>query len=554
MHNKTNILNPLKIGLLSFFFILSSATYAENYYVDAVNGNDSNGGISEVQAWRTVAKVESASYNFSAGDVIAFKRGQTFKGSLFYRGPSGTEGNPITFTSYGTGDRAIITGFDVISGTWVNEGSNKWSLSTSTKITRLHKDGVELKRTSEPSTGQHWNEFGQIAGCVWIWDNYKLYYYSETDPSSSVFEGAKKSQILTLSGKSYINIVDLNLMGGTSSVIALSDCSYININNCNIGKNSSYGIVVSSSSNLIIERNTFDSNFKLTFVGIASYSNTDARGVDDALVSWGGITNSEIRYNDFINWPHSAVSFVMTSSIASGNKVHHNYVTAPDLLYARAFSFGGDGSSNNELYNNYVYKTSMRSQLNGINNHIHHNWFDDVKDSPYKFGEQGQGIALENFNGNPTGNIYEYNTISNTENACMELLASGTSTRDISGNTFRKNLFDNCGTNAYYSNKSYKGIVIGGYVDIRGNNFYENVLTSPQTSDTIFHRDAAITPSEFNTRDGMNDDDISGNTSTVTDQGAGVLDVTTIGVNAGSTSSEPIVKTGAFIMTKDGLH
>lgn len=82
--------------------------YAQNtvYYVDAVNGNDNNSGTSENQAWSTLSKVNSMT--FEAGDSILFKKGDIFSGMLWPKG-SGIAGNPIRVGSYGTGDRPVIS-------------------------------------------------------------------------------------------------------------------------------------------------------------------------------------------------------------------------------------------------------------------------------------------------------------------------------------------------------------------------------------------------------------------------------------------------------------
>lgn len=76
------------------------------YYVDAVAGNDSNTGTSTAQAWKTLAKVDSAS--FAPGDVIAFKRGQTFSGSATITS-AGTLTSPILITAYGSGAQPLLT-------------------------------------------------------------------------------------------------------------------------------------------------------------------------------------------------------------------------------------------------------------------------------------------------------------------------------------------------------------------------------------------------------------------------------------------------------------
>jgi len=75
------------------------------YYVDATNGLDTNDGTCSDKAWKTIAKVNSSS--FSPGSTIKFKKGETWHEQLTIPS-SGTAGNPITFTSYGTGTKPTI--------------------------------------------------------------------------------------------------------------------------------------------------------------------------------------------------------------------------------------------------------------------------------------------------------------------------------------------------------------------------------------------------------------------------------------------------------------
>jgi hypothetical protein len=76
------------------------------YYVDSANGNDSNNGTTTGSAWKTLAKISTRS--FAAGDVIAFDRGEIFTGTATLAS-SGTSGNPITVTAYGTGSQPLLT-------------------------------------------------------------------------------------------------------------------------------------------------------------------------------------------------------------------------------------------------------------------------------------------------------------------------------------------------------------------------------------------------------------------------------------------------------------
>ena len=76
-----------------------------SYYVDSINGSDSNSGTSEASPWRSLARVHSQV--FRPGDVVHFRCGSSWTGGLVIDN-SGVQGNPITFTTYGSGPRPIF--------------------------------------------------------------------------------------------------------------------------------------------------------------------------------------------------------------------------------------------------------------------------------------------------------------------------------------------------------------------------------------------------------------------------------------------------------------
>ncbi|MCL5030773.1 MAG: hypothetical protein M1480_17320 [Bacteroidetes bacterium] len=102
------------IKMFKYMILLITITvqlsFATTYYVDAVNGNDNNSGLSPSSAWQSINKVNN--FSFASGDVIAFNRGQTFTGYTLTPPPtpSGTNNCYLTFTSYGTGNFPVIDG------------------------------------------------------------------------------------------------------------------------------------------------------------------------------------------------------------------------------------------------------------------------------------------------------------------------------------------------------------------------------------------------------------------------------------------------------------
>ncbi|MGE5647809.1 MAG: right-handed parallel beta-helix repeat-containing protein [Acidobacteriota bacterium] len=90
------------------FLLLAALCHAaagKTYYVDSASGNDRNNGLSEAKAWKTLDKVNAAS--FVPGDKILFRAGAKFTGQLKPRG-SGTEAAPIVVDRYGAGARPLI--------------------------------------------------------------------------------------------------------------------------------------------------------------------------------------------------------------------------------------------------------------------------------------------------------------------------------------------------------------------------------------------------------------------------------------------------------------
>jgi Periplasmic copper-binding protein (NosD) len=89
------------------------------YYVSP-SGSDSNAGTSPAQAWKTVHRVDEAT--FRPGDGILFQGGATFDDDVLMPGwgapMSGTSSQPIVFGSYGSGQASLP------QGAWMNGNSN----------------------------------------------------------------------------------------------------------------------------------------------------------------------------------------------------------------------------------------------------------------------------------------------------------------------------------------------------------------------------------------------------------------------------------------------
>ncbi len=106
--------------ILGLFLFVATSLQAKTYYVSAT-GNNSNTGLTEATSWQTISKVNS--FSFATNDVILFKRGDVFYGSITVRQHN------LTYGSYGSGAKPIISGLSTITG-WVNRGGNIWEAPT----------------------------------------------------------------------------------------------------------------------------------------------------------------------------------------------------------------------------------------------------------------------------------------------------------------------------------------------------------------------------------------------------------------------------------------
>lgn len=126
--NKTVLSIVLAVMLaLSCCPVAFAANAGTTYYVDSVNGDDTNSGTSENAAWKTTEK--AASVEYSAGDKVLFKAGGYFVGTFSAKG-SGTEENPITLGAYGDVEalgKPMLTVEDESAVVEINDVSN-WTV------------------------------------------------------------------------------------------------------------------------------------------------------------------------------------------------------------------------------------------------------------------------------------------------------------------------------------------------------------------------------------------------------------------------------------------
>ncbi len=118
---------PLKKSIF-FLFLLSTniSLFATNYYISN-NGDDENLGTSSTAAWQTINKINSIS--LSAGDTVFFEANSVWRETLLVT-ESGTPGNNIVYTRYGTGANPKILGSEMAENWTLTGTPNVWESGT----------------------------------------------------------------------------------------------------------------------------------------------------------------------------------------------------------------------------------------------------------------------------------------------------------------------------------------------------------------------------------------------------------------------------------------
>ncbi|MEO1036284.1 MAG: right-handed parallel beta-helix repeat-containing protein [Pseudomonadota bacterium] len=109
-------ISGLRAAVIVTLVACSQNVFAATYYVDDSAGNDSNDGLSQSSALRSVTAAGALSLR--PGDSVFFRRGQDFAGTLSIS-DNGNQSEPIRISAFGGGnERPVLFGLS-ISGDWV---------------------------------------------------------------------------------------------------------------------------------------------------------------------------------------------------------------------------------------------------------------------------------------------------------------------------------------------------------------------------------------------------------------------------------------------------
>ncbi len=356
---------------LSLILIINSAS-AATYFVDSENGSDLNNGTTEINAWKTLAKVSSVT--LSPGDIVLLKRGGTWREQLNIRG-SGVEGLPITFGAYGSGNAPEILGSESIAG-WTEVSPDIWKADLAASVNWLWfiSDGNINWGNKVSSLGYLQNEFDFFTASK------AVYVYSNGNPLPKYhIEGSVREYGIIGTARNYINVENLNfrflykagikIERGNNWIISGNTFSYSGENDTEKWGD---GVMIYGSNNIIRNNTSYEnshSGFAVLGYGLSCYDNIIESNVvynnyhnniDIKSNETYFVHNLVVRYNTIFctdDFTRESVNGVFLQGNNDGSKVVNSLV-----CYNLIFNPTASGvqvsvyTEGTQVYNNTIYK------------------------------------------------------------------------------------------------------------------------------------------------------------------------------------------------------
>lgn len=256
-----------KLLTISTFLFWTVFVHATNYYVSNT-GSDGAAGTSAGAAWQTLNKVYTN--GLSAGDTVFFKRGDTWV-EKFSIPNSGSAGNPIVFSAYGTGADPVITGFSSITS-FSNVSGNIYESNSAVKSSTTMLNMV---------TGS--NNFLSIGRMPKVTDANSGYLNvdshsgntSITSTGLSGYPSYAGGQIVTRRQHWIIDVDNVSSNSGTTVNFTNSDAYNIN---------SGWGFFLQNNSNACTQQNEWYYNTSTRKLGMYSISNPSGLDIRVATI------------------------------------------------------------------------------------------------------------------------------------------------------------------------------------------------------------------------------------------------------------------------------
>lgn len=488
---------------------------AATYYFSSADGDDSRTSTqaqNSLTPWKSIDKLNSIFSSLQAGDVILFKRGDVFYGSISIK-KSGNSRAPISFDAYGSGVNPIITGLTEITS-WTSIGDNLWvsanAVSNLFTLNMVTVNGQFVPIGKWPNSG--YNTINASSGGTSLTSN------SLTDNwvgGTVVIRKnhwiLDKSTIIHQSGNTidFTNPTNYNSQNGWGFFIQNTKEACDIQNEWWYSASKKIGIY-SSSTPAGVRVAAVDNLVDISSYSFINFSNLTFQGSNSATVTISNGNNIDFENCDFL--------FQGMNGFTVESAAHHITLNNCTANYTNNDFISGGGSSNWKLTNNIITNTA---QVPGMGNSADGNYiaiyniganslvqYNVIKKTGYSgIDFRGPGISVLNnlvdtfcnvkddgagiytFTGS-TPTIYSQRVVSNNIVLNGGGASEGTNTAhedaygiymdDNSSNvTVDRNTVANCGS---------AGIFLHGVRDITvtNNTLYNNMRTIPATYGQIY--------------------------------------------------------------------
>lgn len=374
-----------QLVMIGFFVqALVGTAYGANYYVDNAAGSDSNSGTSTSVPWKSLSKVNNAT--FQAGDIVHFKRGSVWTGTTLVVDSSGSSGNPVTYQAYGTGNRPEIA---APSGNWqvsINV-TGDWNVIKDFLLRDGHQAGIQLSVGADHNTVQEM-EVRNAGFGVFVQGQHNLitknYVHdtkmivSDGTPSNDYgatcywLEGPNNEVSYNRGINCRAPSIDFGHDGGFVEVWRSGDNSYVHHNyaentngffelgangngssrNVRVAYNIIYNVTASGSGTSICF-NTGSYNIDVTGFKFENNTFVSTAGHPDAFRVFGcrsDLTSIQVRNNVF----YSDIQIASNGNFVHSNNLYHmaNMVSGSGVGY----SLGSGETTGNPLFVNVTNK------------------------------------------------------------------------------------------------------------------------------------------------------------------------------------------------------
>ncbi len=422
----------MRYAIFITLLILANEVSANNYYFSSTIGDDLRATAVAQNAstpWKTLNKLNNISNTLTAGDSVFFKCDDVFYGHIIIS-TSGLQDKPIVFTSYGEGNKPVITGLVTISG-WATVSSKVSAAPFNAGSGR----NIVLINGVEKAMGRYPNKtyltFESANGNTSITDNQLL----DTPNWTGAEVVIRKTRwvldrnLITQHSGNTINYTSESSYGGSpnygyfiqNDIKTLDESGEWYFDVANKEMNVCFGTSQPQSS--IIQASNVDTLVSINNNNNLSFINVAFTGANMYAFEMNNAQQILVNSCD--------ISFSGINAIDANNT---NYITIKNssITYSNNTGFNGNGSGNTSIINNNILFTGIYAGMgegnsgsyegiliNGDNNVIRLNNIDSAGYIPLTFS--GSNISIENnfiktfaFIKDDGGGIYTWN---NTDNA-----------------------------------------------------------------------------------------------------------------------------------------